>query len=84
MTTRLLFTVEPGDVGRSEVIRNKPDCPHCGASGKRTYSVSGVCGKLQRQDIGKRVYLVGDVMQMENLQQLCERKVKAAAKRGAR
>ncbi len=37
------------------------------------WSVSGFAGRILPQDVGKRVYLVGNVLQMENDEQSAKR-----------
>ncbi len=40
----------------------------------RKWPVSGFIGKIMRNDIGKRVYLTGDILQVENDEQRAKRK----------
>lgn len=39
----------------------------------REYPVSTFIGRILKQDIGKRVYLVGEILQVENNEQRAER-----------
>ena len=55
-------TIKPEHVGRSSVRL-------CG----RTWQTSAWIGRILSQDVGKRVYLAGDVLQVENDQQRAER-----------
>lgn len=52
------YTLAPDDVGRSTLH----------AYG-RTWMVSSFMGRVLPGDVGKRVYLVGDVLQVENDEQ---------------
>jgi hypothetical protein len=39
----------------------------------RKWPVSGFIGRIMKQDVGKRVYLVGDILQVENDEQRAAR-----------
>lgn len=69
---KLQFTVEKQDVGNIVVKRScKCNCPQC--SGRQVWSVHGLMGRVQMLDIGKQVYLVNDVLYVENDEQLAKR-----------
>ena len=42
----------------------------------RTWPTSGFMGRILSIDVGKRVYLVGDILQVENDEQRTERRTK--------
>lgn len=44
----------------------------------RTWLVSDFIGRVMRQDVGKRVYLVGDILQVENNEQRDARERRSA------
>ena len=56
------YTLRVEDVGRS----------HIHAFGQ-TWPTSGFIGRMLSQDVGKRVYLRGDIVQVENDEQRVER-----------
>jgi len=60
---RAYYTVKQADVGRW-IIR---------AFG-RVWPVSGFIGRVLEQDVGKRVYQIGGVLQVENREQFEARK----------
>lgn len=61
-----VYTIRQQDVGYGMV--HTPD-------GKRLYLHSAI-GRVLACDVGKRVYLVGDVLQVENDEQLARRLAK--------
>jgi hypothetical protein len=68
MTHKLLFTIQPEHVGSSRV--KVSDCDN--ADHDRVIHLSGF-GVVQTIDVGKRVYVVDGVIQVENNQQRDER-----------
>lgn len=52
-----------------------------GAFGRR-WPVSSFIGRIMPHDVGKRVYLVGDILQVENDEQRDARMARAAPKSG--
>jgi hypothetical protein len=56
--TRYLFTIEPHHIGKSWI-----------KVGTHGYSVSGFLGRVLPGDIGKRVFRVNGILQVENDQQ---------------
>lgn len=64
---KLVHTVIQADVGKS--YHQKPDCQCCGARGDTIY-FGDIVGRFQQCDVGKRIYSVDGVLQIENDQQL--------------
>lgn len=64
-----LHTIEPCDVGK---IRIEKRCPYCGGHMADIF-ISSLMGKILPRDIGKRIYLVDGVYQVENDEQLAKR-----------
>lgn len=62
------YTLTTADVGR----------PWIKAFG-RTWMASGFIGRILPGDVGKRVFLVGDVLQVENDGQRAAREVRSAS-----
>jgi hypothetical protein len=69
----LVHTVKPSDVGKNYFTDG--ECSHCGAKGKIVFVVD-LCGAFQRGDVGKRIYSVDGILQMENNAQLKARLTK--------
>lgn len=69
MTEREFYTLAPGDVGRFMIL----------AFG-RAWMTSGFIGCVLAGDVGKRVYLVDGILQVENDEQR-ERREQAEAAR---
>ena len=60
-----VHTILMEDVGRTTIRRE--DCECCGA--KRNFSVDSLMGRVQIGDIGKRIYRVDGILQVENDEQ---------------
>lgn len=61
----LLFVLGEEHVGRTTITF--PPCTHCGHV--RRVHLGDVLGRVQQADVGKRVYIVGDIIQVENDEQ---------------
>jgi len=70
---KFLGTISEEDFNNREMrIPHNCNCNHCGVG--RKFEVIGLpIGRIQRQDIGKRVYRVGGIIQVENNEQRDER-----------
>lgn len=58
----IYYTIQQSDVGKSIIT----------AFG-RTWSYAGFIGRILKTDVGKRVYLVSGILQIENDEQLARR-----------
>ena len=70
--TKHIYTFVDNDVGKITI--RLPKCTKCGQS--RRINLSGIIGRVQRQDVGKRVYDSDGIIQVENLTQLIERQAR--------
>ena len=68
----LLHTITEADVGRSHIPKACPCCGH-----RQPIVISGLMGRVLPIDIGKRIYDVGGVLQVENNEQRDKRLAKA-------
>ena len=65
---RYMFTLRQEDVGTRGIAKV---CPCC--QSKSWIDLGAVMGRVQPRDVGKRVYEVDGVLQVENDQQLRDR-----------
>ena len=69
MKRHYVATIEEIDIGKTSLKRND-QCQKCGHT-RHSFNLS--IGRVQPQDVGKRVYEVGGILQVENDEQMNRR-----------
>lgn len=76
---KYLYELRKSDIDKTEIV--VPNCCTCGCPhGSATYSLEGVIGRVLPCDVGKRLWLVDGILQIENEQQFEARIEKEKAK----
>ena len=70
----ILFVITEKHLGLGMDVVTLPPCIQCG--NVRTINMRGIFGKIQKGDLGKRVYLIDGLVQIENNEQRDARQAK--------